>query len=162
MGWHHVRSIKFAFNQAQLWRSRLFIRSLAICWLTLGLTACSVGGLPSHQVIEQALSIHVEQIQTELSRQLRITEAPTDFAIEHVVVSNQQPFKIAELPGYRVQGVYDYTLKAPNRELSRRNNPFEIYLQRQSESKTWRWARLQLDEAGESTWVTRRLPFLGE
>jgi hypothetical protein len=170
MGWHRVLSIKLGFKPFQLWRyvlctgkpTRLLPRILVISLLSLGLTACSIGGTPSQQIVEQALSIQVEQIQAELSRQLKMTDTSTSFSIHHVVVNQQQPFKIAELPGYQVQGTYDYTLKAPNRELSRSKNPFELYLQRQPENKTWRLARLQLNEAGESYWLTQRLPFADE
>jgi hypothetical protein len=64
---------------------------------------------------------------------------------------------IQDLQSFRVQGTYDYTVKLPTQQVTQRQNPFEVYLQRQQEGKTWRVARLQTNEVGEQVWVTQRV-----
>jgi len=142
--------------QKWVWRSCVSVLMLLL------LSACSLGFAPDHQVVEQALAIQVGQVQDELSRQIRKAEGWDDFSISHVAITEKTPLEIDDLPGYQIHGTYDYTLKAPKREVSRTKNPFEIYLQRQKENKTWRLARLITDEEGKTIWVTQRLPFAGE
>ncbi len=134
--------------------------SLAAILLT-GLTGCTAL-TPSHRVVEQALSIQIGQVQAELGQQLKLSDQWSGFTISHLVVTEQSPLTIEGLPGYRLRGTYDYTLKSPKREITRQQNPFELYLQRQKENKTWRLARPVVSETNELAWVTQRLPFLDE
>ncbi len=145
--------------------SRLCLTSiLQVCLagiLLIGLTGCTTL-TPSHRVIEQALSTQIGQVQAELGQQLKLADQWSGFTISHLVVTEQTPLTIEGLPGYRLRGTYDYTLKAPKREITRQQNPFELYLQRQKENKTWRLARPVVSETNEPAWVTQRLPFLDE
>ncbi len=125
---------------------------LAVILVSL-ITACSANSLtPSTQIVRRAIALQVTQTQQELSQQLRL-KSP-DLKIDRVRVTNQEPLTIQSLPTYRVQGNYDYTLKLSKRTVTQKDNPFEVYLQRQSEGKTWRLAQQQREENG-SSWVTQ-------
>lgn len=122
------------------------------------LTACSaVGGSPSRQLVKQAIAIELSQTQQLLSQQLRLDLQPDSLTINRVSIEQTTPLKIDDLQAYQVQGIYDYTVKLPTRKVTQRQNPFEVYLQRQQEGKTWRLAKQQISENGEPIWVTQRI-----
>ncbi len=117
------------------------------------ITACSANQLtPSHQIVRQAIALQVSQTQQALSQQLRL--ALPNLTIDRVKVTRQEPLTIQNLSAYRVQGTYDYTLKLSKRTVTPKDNPFDVYLQRQREGKTWRLAQPQPQESG-SSWVTQ-------
>ena len=117
------------------------------------ITACGANNLtPSQQIVRHAIALQVSQTQEELSQQLRL--AFPNLKVDRVKVTSQEPLTIQNLPTYRVQGNYDYTLKLSKRTVTQKDNPFEIYLQRQREGKTWRLAQKQRQENG-SSWVTQ-------
>lgn len=125
---------------------------LAVILVSL-ITACSSNNLaPSNQTVRRAIALQATQTQQELSQQLRL-KSP-DLKVDRVKVTSQEPLTIQNLPTYRVQGNYDYTLKLSKRKVTQKDNPFEVYLQRQSEGKTWRLAQRQREENG-SSWVTQ-------
>lgn len=134
------------------------LRVIGAIVLSILLTACGVlGEGPDKQLVKQAIAIELSQTQQELGQQLRLDAQPTEIDISRVAVKKQTPLVIDELQAYRVRGTYDFTIKLPKRQIRRQKNPFEVYLQRQKEGKTWRLARLEADENGEPVWVTRRL-----
>ncbi len=117
------------------------------------ITACGSNNLtPSNQIVRRAIALQVAQTQQELSQQLRL-KSP-NLKVDRVKVTSQKPLTIQSLRAYQVQGIYDYTLKLSKRTVTQKDNPFEVYLQRQSEGKTWRLAQQQRDETGLS-WVTQ-------
>ncbi len=125
---------------------------LAVILVSL-ITACSANNLtPSNQIVRRAIALQATQTQQELSQQLRL-KSP-DLKVDRVKVTSQEPLTIQNLSAYRVQGNYDYTLKLSQRSVTQKDNPFEVYLQRQSEGKTWRLAQKQREENG-SSWVTQ-------
>ncbi len=125
---------------------------LAVILVSL-ITACSANNLtPSNQIVRRAIALQATQTQQELSQQLRL-KSP-DLKVDRVKVTSQEPLAIQNLSAYRVQGNYDYTLKLSQRSVTQKDNPFEVYLQRQSEGKTWRLAQKQREENG-SSWVTQ-------
>jgi hypothetical protein len=126
--------------------------------LTLLLTACS-SVAPGSALVEQAIALELGQVQQELSQQLRLDAQPGQIQINQVTIRSEQPLTIQQLQAYRVNGTYDYTFKTPTRQVKQRQIPFEVYLQRQQEGKTWRMARLTPDENGEAVWVTQQLPY---
>lgn len=127
--------------------------------LALLLTACStVGQGPGKALVEQAIALQLDQVQQELSQQLRLDEQVTDLKINRVSISQQLPLKINNLPSFHILGTCDYTVKLPNRSMPQRNIPFEVYLQRQSEGKTWRVAFPRTTGDNEITWITQRIP----
>ncbi len=123
------------------------------------LTACSgvAAAKPSKQIVERAIVQQLNQTQTELNQLLRLGSDPTGITVKRLKITNQTPLVIQDLPSVRVQGTYDYTAKLTKRQVTLSQNPFDIYLQRQQEGKTWRLAKRVIDKTGEVIWVTQRV-----
>lgn len=123
------------------------------------LTACNgLGHTPSKALIEQAIALQLEQVQQALSQELHLEDTVTELQINRVAIAQQTPLQINQLPSFRVTGFCDYTLQRPHRAIPQRHIPFEVFLQRQSEGKTWRVAFPQPTTSGEITWITQRIP----
>lgn len=133
-------------------------KGLAAMLLIALLSACSlpIAG-PSRQLVERAIVQQLRETQAELNQQLRLNGQPTDLAINRVVVAAQTPMMIEDLKSFQVRGTYTLTTKLPTRQVTQPKNPFEVYLQRQKEGKTWRLARRSLDENGEPIWLTQQI-----
>jgi hypothetical protein len=112
---------------------------------------------PGRQVIEQAIVQELQQTQKSLSQQLRLGTEPAPPRISRLRVKQQEPLTIQNLPSFRVRGTYDYTIKLSTRQVTQSQNPFDLYLQRQQEGKTWRIAKSPVNEQGELEWVTQRI-----
>ena len=118
------------------------VRLVLIAILLVVLTACGTVGLePNRQLVQRALALEIEQTQQQLSQQLHSFDRnqPPNYEINQVVITQQEPLAILNLPAYHVQGTYNLTLKS-QRQVNQQHNPFELYLQRQKEGKTWRLA----------------------
>ncbi len=136
------------------------LRVLVAIALALMLTACGgMGGGPGQQWVERAIALQLSQTQQILSQQLRLPSQPQTIQINRVVITEKTPLTIDDLRGYRVRGTYDYTIQLPSRKVTQQQNPFEVYLQRQKEGKTWRLAKPQTGEEGQPIWVTQRITF---
>lgn len=115
------------------------------------LTACGNTGMePSSRLVQRAIALQVEQTQQQLSQQLNLNVF--GFEINRVAVTKQEPLMIQNLATYHVQGTYNVTLKLSKRRVTQQN-PFDIYLQRQKEGKTWRLA-LPRANNDANTWIT--------
>lgn len=140
------------------------LRSIGQCVIAIllfgVLTACSaIGAPPSKSLIARAIAIEVNDTQQLLTEQLRRSDSPLPtLEINHINITEQTPFSIQNLPAYHIQGTYDLTLKLPTRQVTQPKNPFDLYLQRQSEGKTWKLARYERREGGKITWLTRLIP----
>lgn len=135
------------------------VRHILTAILLALLTACGTVGLePSSQLVQRAIALQLEQTQQQLSQQPRKsgrTHLPPRFEINRAVITKQEPLVIQNLPAYHVQGTYDFTLKLPQRQVNQQQNPFDIYLQRQKEGKTWRLALPQSTGKGSKpVWLT--------
>lgn len=125
--------------------------------VALGLGACgTLQSHPSHAVVARAVALQVIESQRQIAAEIQAAPAPVQFppavddletalaavglAVRRVKIRHWQPVIIGNLTGFQVQGTYDLAMLGSDRP-RRRNNPFEIYLQRQSEGKTWRLAR---------------------
>lgn len=113
------------------------VRLILTAIMLVLLTACGMGIEPSSKIVQRAIALQLEQTQQQLSQQLDLKV--NSFEINRVTISQQQPLKIQDLPAYHIQGNYNVTLKLPRRRVTQQN-PFDIYLQRQKEGKTWRLA----------------------
>nr|WP_026082659.1 hypothetical protein [Mastigocladopsis repens] len=126
---------------------------LIISLILLGLlTACTTSVLaPTSQVVEKAIALELEKTQQQFNQQLDLNFQ--GFEIHRLLITQEQPLTIQNLPTYRVRGVYNLTFKLPKRRLTQPQKPFEVYLQLQREGKTW---RLLLPENGgkntQSVW----------
>lgn len=137
-----------------------FVRVFIVVGLISFLTACGPGGGPSSGLVKKAIALQLTQVQQELSQQLSASSIQASSVnIDRVNITEQEALPIEDLEGYRVRGTYNLTLKTKHRRVTQRQNPFEVYLQRQAEGKTWRLARPQplADEPGDR-WATQLIP----
>jgi hypothetical protein len=135
------------------------VRIIWAMMLAVLLAACStVGQLPGKDLVEQAIAMQLHQAQQALSQQLRLDDQLAEIKINRVAIAAQTPLKINNLSSFHITGSCDYTIQRSNRAISQRDIPFETYLQRQSEGKTWRVAVLKNTADGEVAWVTQRIP----
>jgi hypothetical protein len=110
----------------------IFTSILIIC-----LTACtSLALLPTPELVQKAIALQLEQTQQQLNQQLDLNFQK--FNIQRISITQEQPLTIENLPAYRVQGNYDFTVKLPKRSFKQVQKPFEVYLQIQKEGKSWR------------------------
>lgn len=121
------------------------------------LTACGGQTLgPSNSLIKQAIALQVSQTQAELTRQLRLSpEQLPEFSVRRVAIAEQEPVFIDRLSAFHLRGTYDLFLKLPTHNVTQTANPFDLYLQRQIEGKTWRLAYPRTTETGEIIWETQ-------
>ena len=112
--------------------------------LVLLLNGCS-GVEPNREIVENAIALQTRLLQ----QQLQQISKPV---IDHVNITQTTTLSIDKLTGYRINGTYD--LKLPKQRLSQKKNPFDIYLQRQKEGKTWRLALPKVAKNGVFTWLT--------
>ncbi len=110
--------------------------------LAIGLVACGGRYSVPNGVLKKAIAISVEQTQQEISQQLKLS-APPKVTVDRVKVTDQTPLKIEGVDGYRVKGIYDFTLKLPKRQDKQIDNTFDLYLQRKTEGKTQTWSLAQ-------------------
>lgn len=135
------------------------LRGICAIALVMLLTACgAVGQVPGKDLVEQAIALQLNQVQQELSQQLHLDDSLTDIKIIRVAITEQLPLKINNLSAFHILGSCDYTVKLPDHSVSQREIPFEVYLQRQQEGKTWRVAYPKITDSGDVTWVTQRIP----
>lgn len=112
--------------------------------LVLLLNGCS-SVEPNREIVENAIALQTRLLQQQLQQISKLE-------ISQVNVTQKQPLSIDKLTGYRINGTYD--LKLPKQRLSQQKNPFDIYLQRQKEGKTWRLALPKVAKNGVFTWLT--------
>ncbi|MGK7945711.1 MAG: hypothetical protein AB4058_14710 [Microcystaceae cyanobacterium] len=115
-----------------------FLLTLSIL---MGLSACTpseppVEFTPDGAVVQKAIALQLEQTERRLSKQLKAS-LPT-FEISKIEVKKNDPVFLNELAAYHLTGTYRLILQLPHRKVTQNNNPFDIYLQRQAEGKTWR------------------------
>ncbi len=113
------------------------------------LFACASSNAVPTNVVKKVIALDVNRTQQEIAQHLKLSAQP-NVKIARIKVSEQDPITVEGIRSYRVKGVYDFTLKLPKTQTVQRDNPFNVVLQPQAESKTWRSAQ-QLD--GEN-WVT--------
>jgi hypothetical protein len=144
---------------------KLFPGILAVIFIVL-LTACSATTPPTElapdgAIVEKAIALQLEQTQAGLSQQLNLTTPK--LTISNINVSKLEPIFIAELPAYHLIGTYNLTMKFARQEVKLKNDPFEIYLQRQAEGKTWRLLRQKVTDLGNQIeWLSYLIPQLEE
>jgi hypothetical protein len=102
---------------------------------------------PDKEIISQALLLTLEQAQSQIAQQLN-TEQPK-LLIENIKVKETIPSYLDNLAVYHLVGSYDLRLQLPHRKVKQKNNPFDLFLQRQAEGKSW---RLLKKNAQENQW----------
>lgn len=118
------------------------------------LSACGTSGMtPNNQLVQKGLALQLEQTQQQLSQKLGLNVK--GFEIKRVKITQQEPLEIQDLPAYHLKGTYNLTMRLPKRRVTQQQNPFDIYLQRQKEGKTWRLAQPKFtDSDTQPTWFT--------
>lgn len=137
------------------------VRLIWTAILLIFLTACGTSTpplslAPSNQLVQKAIALQVRQTQQQLSQQL--SSSPPQFEVTQLKISQLEPLFIQKLAAYHVQGTYNLAIQLSNRQVSQRN-PFDVYLLRQVEGKTWRLAIPQsADDHPNQTWRTYLIP----
>jgi hypothetical protein len=116
-------------------------RFLLAAILILLLTACNAPTPPTEfapdgEIIKKALILSISQAQERLGNSLGVAQPSLE--IGQINVTLLEPVYIANLSAYHLQGNYNLTLKLPHQRIQQSKNPFDIYLQRQIEGKSWR------------------------
>ena len=145
-------------------KGQVTFRLILMGFLVLMLSACSVsfsfGGFqPTREVVQRAiaLQLNITKAQLEqhlLAHHLDANPAP-GYEVNRVEILAEDPLEIQGLLSYHIRGTYNLTLKLPDGRVTDRGNPFDIYLQRQKEGKTWRLAQPQPGGKNDaSVWAT--------
>ena len=123
------------------------------------LVACSINGpTPNQQLVAKAIALQLSLTQQQLKEQLHVGP-PTREEIKGLRITKREPLMMQDLLTYHLQGFYDYTIKMSEEgKVTQRQNPFDLYLQRQIEGKSWRLLRRQANDNGESVWYSYFLP----
>ncbi|MBC6418746.1 MAG: hypothetical protein GDA44_08100 [Prochloron sp. SP5CPC1] len=116
------------------------------------LTGCGTPK-PSSDIVSRAIARQIAVPVASISEQLD-TPVP-QLAISGIAVKLIETMKMGKLPTYHLQGTYNLQLDLPSEQVQQQQNPFDIYLQRQIESKTWRLLRREGGE-GEQ-WLSYSL-----
>ncbi|BAI88357.1 hypothetical protein NIES39_A05190 [Arthrospira platensis NIES-39] len=133
-----------------------FLPTVIISLLALILWGCSPLGItPTPTLVQQGLTIQIQEIHRQLKLQSDFASSPQSFKITRVNISNMEPIMINNLPGFKVEGTYNLSVKFSDRWWREQHNRFQIYLQRQAQGKIWRLARL---EKQTNRWSTMPIP----
>jgi len=118
-------------------------RLLASCLtvlLALTIASCDRLNPNADLPLEAALLRQAQFGQAQLVGQLRFDREPT-LRVRHIRTRSRRDLDIQGYPSYAVRGTYDLELAFPSRTLTRKRQPFELYLQPQAEGTTWRLAK---------------------
>ncbi|MBV5260389.1 hypothetical protein FLX56_18410 [Synechococcus moorigangaii CMS01] len=131
---------------------------IGLCWILFGLWGCAATAAPREfapdgTVIQGAIATKLQIHYQQLSQTL--DASPPTLELKNIQVKKLDSFFLQRLPVYHLQGTYDVVLKFSSQRLeTRHQNPFDIYLQRQPEGKTWR--SLEKNSQG---WRSQQLSF---
>jgi hypothetical protein len=120
--------------------------------LTIAVVSCDRLNPNADLPLEMALLRQAQFGQAQLVGQLHFDREPL-LHIRHIRVQSRRDLLIQDLPSYDVRGVYDLELEFPRRTLTRKRQPFALYLQPQAEGTTWRLAKLD-DTLDPPQWRT--------
>lgn len=136
-------------------------RAIAVRWLAVVLvvllSACTAFGLPDRAVIRAGLTLQLQQTETQLSDQLRL--ATPIIRVRKLKIRDRQPLEIGGRPAFQVLGQADWQLQQSGQKQQIKAQPFELYLQRQPQARTWRLAIPQSSSQSErQEWSTYAIP----
>jgi hypothetical protein len=124
-------------------------RQLLTIALVLLLTGCgSIGNTPTLDLVRRAISIQISQTQQELAQQLQLDRPPT-WEIQGLSIQQQEIIRLDRLVTFHLHGTYNLRLHLPTQQMTRRKTPFDVYLQRQAEGKTWRLAQPEVSSEAD-------------
>ncbi|MGL5034396.1 MAG: hypothetical protein ACRC6M_11415 [Microcystaceae cyanobacterium] len=129
----------------------LFLALICCFYLTAcqATTSAPLEFAPDGEVVQKAIALALNQTQTRLSQQLK-TPAP-QLELDNINVKKLEAIVVNELPAYHLTGFYDVKLTLPRQTVTQKKNSFEIYLQRQSEGKSWRLLKREAKPADQAS-----------
>ena len=152
------------------------LRTIAIVALALWLTGCGIRATPpSASTVERAVVLSALRARATLVDRFGgrdrwdnplepedVTDAAAVLGVrvQRVRSRDRTSLSIDGQPGYRIRGTYDLQSQREDRSdrAAGKRNAFEIYLQLQSEGKTWRLAYPDPSAPDNDTrWLTDRL-----
>lgn len=131
---------------------------IVVLLIILLLNACSsltppLEFAPDGDIVKKAIVLQLKQTEATLSEYLMASNPKLD--INQINVKKIDPIFISHLASYHLQGTYNLKLKLPRQKVTQQSNPFDIYLQRQVEGKTWRLLRRDLhDGDAQPQWTS--------
>lgn len=136
--------------------ARLIIRVVLVAMFIGLLTACgtntpSLGQAPGKGLVRKAIALQVQQTQQNLTEQLR--SVPANYEIVRVKLQQLEPIFLGGLPTYHFRGTYSLRFGLKEQQVTQEKNPFDVYLQRQPEGKTWRLVIPDRKDS-QTTWRT--------
>jgi len=138
---------------AKLTVSFVLIATLLGILAACGTSTPPLGLAPSKHLVQKAIALQVSLTQQQLTQSLQ--SLPPKFEVTQVTLKRFEPLFINDLPAYHFQGTYTLKFGLSKRQVNQRNNPFDVYLQRQLEGKTWRLALPQNSTGGTpANWRT--------
>ncbi|WP_126147371.1 hypothetical protein [Synechococcus elongatus] len=136
-------------------------RAIVVRWLALVLvlvlSACTAFGLPDRAVIRAGLTLQLQQTETQLSDQLRL--ATPIIRVQKLKIRDRKPLDIGGRPAFQVLGQATWQLQQSGQKQQIKAQPFELYLQRQPQARTWRLAIPQpSSQSDRQEWSTYAIP----
>jgi hypothetical protein len=104
-------------------------------------TSCSLASppielAPQGEIVKKAISLQLKLTESDISNQLNTVNPQLE--IKNINVKKIEPVFIAKLAAYHLQGSYNLKIGLPRQKVQQQDNQFDLYIQRQSEGKTWR------------------------
>ncbi len=104
-------------------------------------TSCSLASppielAPQGEIVKKAISLQLKLTESDISNQLKTTNPQLE--IKNINVKKIEPVFIAKLAAYHLQGSYNLKIGLPRQKVQQKDNQFDLYIQRQSQGKTWR------------------------
>jgi hypothetical protein len=142
--------------------ARLIISLVLTAILWVGLTACGantppLGLAPNKQLVQKAIALQVNQTQQQLTQ--RLQSIPPKIQITQVKLKQLEPLFLDDLATFHIWGTYSFKVTLPSQQLPQQQRPFDVYLQRQPEGKTWRLVVPErIDNNSPVSWHTYLIP----
>lgn len=90
---------------------------------------------PNPEIIQKALYLQLEEKYKKISSNLQSSPLPIE--IKKINVKQINPLFLNDSAVYHLQGEYNLQLQLNNKNVQHKNKPFDLYLERQKEGKTW-------------------------
>jgi hypothetical protein len=120
---------------------RKWYRGILAVILIFFLTACTSSIpprelSPNGDLVKKAIALQLKLTEQVIADSLSATNP--NLKISNIRVKELEPIYIGKLAVYHLQGKFNLNIKLPSRQVTQKDNQFDIYLQRQIEGKTWR------------------------
>ena len=124
-----------------MYRALKLIISVILTACLLTLTACGTSTpplslVPNKQLVQKAIALQVSQTHQRLTQ--RLHSSPPKLEVTQVKLKQLEPLFLDNLATYHIWGTYNLKIKLPSQQVTQQQRPFDVYLQRQPQGKTWR------------------------